>query len=258
MQLLIFGTGPLGRAVERAARDRGWPDPVVAGRPPSGAHDPVSLPIADVVVDASGGAAVAANVAAALEAGNRLFVLAATAWEADLDRVERLVLDRAATAVVAPNLSLGVALFGRLVDAAVGLFGPLPAFDPFVLEWHRRTKADRPSGTARELARRIVAGHPRKSRIAEPSVGGPEPDELDVAVIRAGGSPGMHLVGFDAPGETVELRVTARDRSAYSAGALAAAEWLATTPRTPGLVSFDAVVDDLLAATGAAPVAPAA
>ena len=39
-------------------------------------------------------------------------------------------------------------------------------------------------------------------------------------------SPGMHLVGFDAAGETVELRITARDRTAYAAGVLAAAEWL--------------------------------
>ena len=36
----------------------------------------------------------------------------------------------------------------------------------------------------------------------------------------------MHLVGFDAAGETVELRLTARDRSAYAAGVLAAADWL--------------------------------
>jgi dihydrodipicolinate reductase len=68
----------------------------------------------------------------------------------------------------------------------------------------------------------------------------------------------MHLVGFDAPGETVELRLTARDRSAYAAGALAAVEWLAANSRPSGLLPFDAVVDDVLAATGRVPVAPAA
>jgi dihydrodipicolinate reductase len=57
----------------------------------------------------------------------------------------------------------------------------------------------------------------------------------------------MHLVGFDAPGETIELRITARDRSAYAAGALAAADWLVRRPRDSGLHSFDAVVDELLA-----------
>jgi len=47
-------------------------------------------------------------------------------------------------------------------------------------------------------------------------------------------------------GESVELRLAARDRSAYADGALAAARWLVVTPRGPGLHPFDAIVDDLL------------
>jgi dihydrodipicolinate reductase len=56
----------------------------------------------------------------------------------------------------------------------------------------------------------------------------------------------MHLVGFDAAGETVELRLTARDRSAYAAGILAAAAWLRRVPREPGLHPFDPIVDELI------------
>ena len=118
-------------------------------------------------------------------------------------RVESLLASHGAAAVAASNFSLGVVLFGRLVEAAVELFGPLDAFDPYLLEWHRRSKRDRPSGTATDLARRIVAGHPRLATA----------DDLEVVSVRAGASPGMHLVGFDAAGETVELRLTARDRS---------------------------------------------
>ena len=64
--------------------------------------------------------------------------------------------------------------------------------------------------------------------------------------VRAGAAPGTHLVTFDGPGESIELRLTARDRSAYADGALAAARWLVAEPRTPGLHPFDEVVDDLL------------
>ena len=128
-------------------------------------------------------------------------------------------------------------LFGRLVEAAVELFGPLEAFDPYLLEWHRRTKRDRPSGTAADLARRIATGHPRLASA----------DDLEVVSVRAGASPGMHLVGFDAAGETVELRLTARDRTAYAAGILAAADWLERSPREPGLHTFDPIVDELIA-----------
>jgi dihydrodipicolinate reductase len=56
-------------------------------------------------------------------------------------------------------------------------------------------------------------------------------------------------VTFDGPGESVELRLTARDRTAYADGALAAARWLVREQRAPGLHPFDAVVDDLLAAS---------
>ena len=64
----------------------------------------------------------------------------------------------------------------------------------------------------------------------------------------------LSSVGFDAAGETVELRITARDRTAYAAGILSAAAWLRRTPRPAGIHAFDTVVDDLLArrATAAA------
>jgi 4-hydroxy-tetrahydrodipicolinate reductase len=88
--------------------------------------------------------------------------------------------------------------------------------------------------------------------------GAPAPDELDVAVIRAGAAPGMHLVGFDAPGESLELRLTARDRSAYAAGAITSAEWLLAEPRTPGFHPFDDVIDSMIAAAQDPVVAGAA
>ena len=254
MDSMILGNGALGDAIGAALRRRG--DGVrLLGRPPDGrGHDPSGLTGAAVVFDASRSDAVAANVAVALAAGCRRFVIATTGWEADRSRVDRSLTDARAVAVAASNLSLGAALFGRLVETATELFGPLAGFDPYLVEWHRRGKRDRPSGTALDLARRIVARHPRVHRL--PTAGdehgradGPRPDdELEIVAIRAGSSPGQHLVGFDAAGETVELRLTARDRSAYAAGALAAADWLLGSPRAPGLHSFDAVVDDLLTA----------
>ena len=97
----------------------------------------------------------------ALAAGNRRFVLAASAWDADLPRVRALLLEHGAAAVVAPNLALGAAIFLRLVEQAAAMYGRAGAFEPSIVEWHRRGKADRPSGTARHIARRITAADPR-------------------------------------------------------------------------------------------------
>jgi 4-hydroxy-tetrahydrodipicolinate reductase len=248
MQIAILGNGALGRAVEAAASERG--DAVgIFGRPPSGRHLPGLLRGADVSVEASRAEAVVPNLQATLASGCRRVILATTGWTADRVVVEALLQEHGAAAVAAANFSLGVALFGRLVDAAVGLFGTVSAFDPYVVEWHRRTKRDRPSGTAGELVRRIVERHPTKRRIAATAANPPEADELEVVSIRAGASPGMHLVGFDAAGESVELRLTARDRSAYAAGILAAADWLVREPRPAGIHPFDPVVDELLVAS---------
>jgi 4-hydroxy-tetrahydrodipicolinate reductase len=252
MDIAIYGDGGLGRAVAAAGAERG--DAVrILGRPASGRHDPAALAGADVVVEASRAEAVVANLRAALDGGCRRAVVATTGWGPDRPVVESLLHEYGAAAVAASNFSLGVTLFGRLVDVAVDLFGPIEAFDPYLLEWHRRTKVDRPSGTAGDLARRILAGHPRKRRVTESTSGrGPAGDELEVVSIRAGASPGMHLVGFDAPGETVELRLTARDRSAYATGILVAADWLARAPRAAGLHAFDPIVDELLAGAAVA------
>jgi 4-hydroxy-tetrahydrodipicolinate reductase len=238
----IFGDGALGRAVEAGLGARSGSETrgvVVLGRPTSGRHDPASLDGADLIVEASRSDAVVPNLAAGLEAGARRVVIATTGWAADRARVESLLLEYGGAAVSAPNFSIGVALFGRLVEAAVGLFGPIEGFDPYLIEWHRRGKRDRPSGTAIDLGSRIVAGHPRLASA----------DDLEVVSVRAGASPGMHLVGFDAVGETLELRLTARDRSAYASGIVAAVDWLERAPRRPGLHTFDPIVDELIART---------
>jgi 4-hydroxy-tetrahydrodipicolinate reductase len=242
MNTIIFGDGRVGTAIATALRDRGT-DPTVVGRPPAGGHDPGRLGAPELAFEASRSEAVLSNVRAALAAGCLQFVVATTAWESERSEVDATLRSHGASAVVAANLSIGAAVVFRLVDHATELLGRFPDFEPFIVEWHRRSKADRPSGTARELGRRITARHPATA------------DRLDIAVVRAGSSPGMHLIGFDAPGETIELRLTARDRSAYAAGALAAADWLTASPRAPGIHSFDAVLDDLLAPPALASIA---
>ncbi len=252
MDAAILGGGPLGAAIAAALVERGDRARVI-GRPVAGRHARSGLAGADMAFDASRGSAVASNVADVLDAGVRLFVIATTAWDVDRQRVADLLKAHGAAAVAAPNLSLGMALFARLVDDAVARLGRLPGWDPYVVEWHRRGKADRPSGTARMLAGRIISEHPGLARSTEQATGAAEPGTLEVFGIRAGSNPGSHLVGFDGPGECIELRHAARDRSAYAAGALAAADWLLAAPRSPGLHAFDPVVDALLAGADPAP-----
>ena len=79
-------------------------------------------------------------------------------------------------------------------------------------EAHHAAKKDAPSGTAILLAQAMErAGFPRP---------------IDMSSTRAGFIPGTHTIGFDGPAETITLRHTARDRTAFARGALVAAKWI--------------------------------
>lgn len=233
MSTIVFGDGPLGRAIA-AGLDPGGERPRLLGRPATGRHAPADLDGADLAIEASTGGSVATNVEASLSAGCRRFVIATTGWGADRARVEEALVAHDASAVVAANFSLGAAILGRIVADAADAFARVGGFEPFIVEWHRRDKRDRPSGTALALADRLRPATDRSR-------------ELEIVSVRAGASPGMHLVGFDSQGESFEIRLTARDRQAYVAGIATAAAWLDRGPRLPGSHPFDRVIDDLLA-----------
>ena len=244
MDTIIFGNGSLGRAIATALIARGGAAPRLLGRPVGGQRAAADLAGAALAFDATRPDAVVANVGAALEAGCRRFVIATTGWDDDRANLAAALREYGAAAVAAPNFSLGVAVYLRLIETAAASAARLASvapFDSFVVEWHRRGKLDRPSGTAREIVRRLSSA----AAAGEPSGEAAAP-EIEVAVVRAGSSPGMHLVGFDAPGETIEIRHTARDRTAFASGAVAAADWLRGGEREPGLHGFDEVVEDLL------------
>jgi 4-hydroxy-tetrahydrodipicolinate reductase len=259
MRALILGRGNMGRAIRDALVARGDEVVAVFGRSGGDARPaPATLAPVDLAYEFSHGDDVLPNIHYALDTGCRAIVLGTTAWSEARPEVTRLVDEAGATLVEAPTFSVGTVLFSELAEQAARAFGKLEGYDPFVLEWHRRAKADRPSGTAAAIANRMLPHLPRKTRarLAE-GTSAPEPDTLEIVSLRAGASPGMHVVGFDASGESIELRITARDRSAYVAGALLASDWLLSGPDRPnGVVHFDAVVKRVLEAPASSQAAP--
>ena len=257
MRALILGRGNMGRGIRDALVARGDEVVGVFGRSGGDARPaPAALAPVDVAFEFSHGEDVLPNVRYALDTGCRAIVLGTTAWAGTRPDVTAIVEAAGATLVDAPTFSVGTVLFGDLAEQAARVFGRLEGYDPYILEWHRRAKADRPSGTAAAIANRILPHLPRKTRarLAEGTTA-PEPDTLEIVSLRAGASPGMHVVGFDSPGESIELRITARDRSAYVAGALLAADWLRSTADRPmGIVRFDAVLKRILESPSPGPV----
>ena len=245
MRALITGTGNMGRAIAAALQGRG--DEVVAmtGRS-TPAPDPAALAPVDVAFEFSHHSTLLSHLDLALESGCRTLVIGTTGFALD-DETGRALSSRldavGARAVVAPTYSLGAVLFAEIAEYAARLFGGFSEYDAYLFEQHRAAKADRPSGTALAVAGRLLP-HLRAKREAHLAggSGAPRPDVLEVVALRAGSHPGMHTVGFDGPGEALEIRIAARDRSAYVAGALLAADTLLARPDGRGISRFDSLV----------------
>jgi 4-hydroxy-tetrahydrodipicolinate reductase len=245
MRALITGAGNMGRAIRAALEARGDEVAATVGRR-TPLPAPAGLAPLDVAFEFSHATTLLAHVDLALDAGCPALVIGTTGWSAETgtrEALEQRIEEAGARAVVAPTFSLAAVLFAQLAEEAARLFGGFPDYDPYVFEHHRRTKADRPSGTALAVAERLLPHlhSKREARLAS-GPGAPDPDVLEVVALRAGASPGMHIVGFDAPGEALELRITARDRSAYVAGALLAAESLVAHPDRRGITDFETLV----------------
>jgi 4-hydroxy-tetrahydrodipicolinate reductase len=209
MRALIVGYGRMGKLVESLCPEYGIE---VAGTVDiADAAAPERWPAADVAIDFSTADAVVAN-AEQLAARGTNIVIGTTGWASQEAHVRRVVERHGIGVVAAPNFALGVNLFAALAERAAELLAGQASFGAFIHEAHHAAKRDAPSGTALWIEERVRArGYKRP---------------IDVSSTRAGFIPGTHTLGFDAPGETITLTHTARDRSGFARGALEAARWV--------------------------------
>jgi 4-hydroxy-tetrahydrodipicolinate reductase len=214
VRVLLVGHGKMGRLVGELA---GQYDFDVAGviDPGSPMHgggpDDDRWTGVDVAIDFSIPDSVPTNLPALARRGISL-VVGTTGWARHEAAMRDAIADAGVGIVAAPNFSTGVVLFEALVAHAATLFAAQADFGAFLHEAHHVAKKDAPSGTALSLKRAMEqAGFPRP---------------IDVSSTRAGFIPGTHTIGFDGPAETITLSHTARDRTAFARGALAAARWV--------------------------------
>jgi 4-hydroxy-tetrahydrodipicolinate reductase len=230
MRIAIVGGGKMGRAVARLAEARGHViHAVIAGaeNAEGQALTPARLAGAEVAVEFTRPEAAARNIERLIEAGVPT-VTGTTGWDDALPRLRELVARHNGSLLHAANFSLGVHLFLRAAHDLARRLAGREGFDAFVLEEHHAGKLDAPSGTARQLQAGLTGADPGRA--------------FPITSIRAGATPGTHLVAYDGAYERLTLVHEARSRDVFAAGALAAAEWL------PGRSGVHTVEDMLFGA----------
>jgi len=245
MKLALVGTGRMGLATEAVAAERGHA--LVARfdsrRPLLGARDVDELEGAEVVIDFSAPAVALDHVHRYCLWGVDA-VVGTTGWADDAGRVRQWVEEGGNAVLAAPNFSLGVAVVARALAAVMPLLERLDEYDPSIHEVHHAGKVDSPSGTALRLADVVLGGLSRKSRLETETVHGAiDPAALHVTSARTGQVVGEHAVALEGPADRIRFVHEARDRRAFAAGAVRAAEWL---PGRAGLFSFDDMVEEMM------------
>jgi 4-hydroxy-tetrahydrodipicolinate reductase len=230
LRIALFGVGRLGRHIASLAPDRDANVVATFGR---GAQPSAALLRengAEVAIDVSVADAVVTNAAACAAAGVPL-VIGVTGWDSEEPLVRRHMAEAGTGLLIAPNFSVGAALFAEAVAQAAHRFSAALGFDAALVETHHNKKKDAPSGTARSLA-----------ALVEEQRGAPVP----VSSVRVGHVPGVHSLVLDAAFEQVTLTHEARDRRVFADGALLAARWM--RGRT-GAFTMSDVVRDLIGDT---------
>lgn len=231
--LALIGMGKMGRLLATLAPEEGFR--VVAeldpARPGYAGVTRESLRGAQVAIEFTTPEAAPENVRACANAGCPV-VVGTTGWYHELDAVAADVERAGGAILTAPNFSLGVFIFDRIVAEAARQFGRLGwHFDAHLVETHHVAKKDAPSGTAGALARTATEAFGR---------------DIPITSVRVGQVPGTHELIFDGQFEQVRLIHEARDRRAFAEGALVAASWLVGRR---GRYTLHDVLSDMIIAT---------
>ncbi len=235
---LVGGSGKLGGIIARVIeQSEDFETMAVLGS----ASDLGEIDGADLVVDAST-PAVSIDVArAAIERGINLLV-GTSGWSTERIALVRPLVEEAGTgAVFIPNFSLGSVLGSALAAAAAPYFGSIE-----IVETHRETKIDSPSGTAVRTAELIAAARSDAGPVAAPHVDqrarGQQVAGIQIHSLRRPGVVARQETILSGPGEALSLvHDTIDSAAAYAPGILVALR--AARDATGVVVGLDSLID---------------
>ncbi len=251
MKIAIVGYGQMGHMIEQCAKKMGHEVVVTIDSfsqdasvvVPAGDCDSLVAAVKDRgaqgIIEFTHPSSVMGNIKALLPLKLPI-VVGTTGWTDKETEVSDLAAQCGGTIMRSANFSVGVNMFYKIVEEAAKLIASFPEYDTAIWEAHHSRKADSPSGTALEIARRVMAANPAKTEVVVDAFHEkPQPCQLHVSSTRVGSVPGTHTVFFDSSADSIELTHTARSREGFASGAVHA------------LIRLDCAIKDGTLKTGA-------
>lgn len=240
MKIALIGYGKMGHLIASIAEKRGHQvvatidtfaqdaSNIVKSGDSKAIAEAVKNSKADCAIDFSHPSSIVANIKEVLPTGIPLIV-GTTGWNDKQEEITKLAKECNGTIMTSANFSIGVNLFYKIIEEAVKLVNEFPEYDISSWEMHHNQKADSPSGTAIDIAKKIIENSSvKKEMVTDAFHEKPRPEQLHVSSTRCGSTPGTHTVWFDSSADTIELTHRARNREGFALGAVVAAEKLTT------------------------------
>jgi 4-hydroxy-tetrahydrodipicolinate reductase len=231
-KVAVFGSrGRMGAEVCRAVESA--PDLELVAAIDLGDHR-VPAEAAQVVVDFTHPDAVMDNITWCIDHGIHAVVGTTGFTDERLERLRTALADHDGVGVlVAPNFSIGAVLMMHFAEQAAAFYESAE-----IIELHHPGKADAPSGTAANTARRIAAARNAAALAPPPDATvqelagarGAQVDGIRVHGVRLRGLVAHQEVLFGAEGETLTIRHDSLDRVSFMPGVMAAVRAIGTRP----------------------------
>lgn len=244
MKIALVGYGKMGHIIEQCAKRKGHEivvriDVVTEDadvKVPAGDGDAVARAVkssgAEGIIEFSHPSAVIQNIKSLLPLGLPI-VVGTTGWNDKNAEIAEYAAKVGGIIMTSANFSIGVNMFYKIVAEAAKIMSEYTEYDIATWEAHHNQKADSPSGTALEIAKRIMENNPNKTEIVTDAFHErPKANQLHVSSTRCGNIPGTHKVFFDGIADTIELTHTARSREGFALGVIASIEKLSSGLKT--------------------------
>ena len=231
MKVFLSGYGKMGKLIEEMAEEKGW---MVVGKADVTCPEVYeTAPAADVCMDFSGVGALPHLAAYVRRTKTPLLSGTTGLTEPDFDELRALA--KLVPVIWTANYSTGIAVLRRMLRDYAAV---LSEWDKEIVEIHHNQKVDAPSGTAKLLLQELDPdGQATVLHGREGLCGKRTEEEITDSSLRGGTVAGEHTVYFFGEDETLKLTHTAASRKIFVAGALRAAQALASC--APGYYTLD-------------------
>jgi 4-hydroxy-tetrahydrodipicolinate reductase len=224
MRIAIVGYGKMGKLIEELALEKGHSISFRISSTNAADIHKVTPSNTDVCIEFSVPGKALENLITLIKNNNKV-VCGTTGWLEHYEELTTLAQEQKGAFLYASNFSVGVNIFFAINQKLASLMADQPDYTAMVEEIHHTSKKDAPSGTGLTLTQQILAIHPSYDQWVNHTRERPK-SALPLISKRIDPAPGTHIITYDSPIDSIEIKHTAHSRKGFALGAIAAAAYI--------------------------------